>query len=263
MPFFNDIPDDKLPYHFDFDLSFLTWPDPPAWWTAEGGKFAKVSLRVRFPNGQIASVRLKGNFTIYKPTVTFSDSGSYTVALGHLGLYPAIRLGDDSGAGAMAFQGVVESPIEGEAKAVQIFNRSCSHYVLGLGVSTAGGTEGEFWLDADPYDTVVPVQRANATDIHPPSGVVLVTDRPGIPLAGSAAASINDSFKTYIMFRPSGLGNVWVSLGRVDWNWFGNADLTGPNSFDVSSWSLTSSGVTGPHFSSTQEPPVWENIYVH
>jgi len=37
-----------------------------------------------------------------------------------------------------------------------------------------------------------------------------------------AATYVNDSFKTYLMFRPGqGENSVWVPLSRINWGWQG------------------------------------------
>ncbi len=47
-------------------------------------------------------------------------------------------------------------------------------------------------------------------------------DSPGAPLAKKAASYVNESFQTYLMFRPGqGENSVWVPLSRIKWGWRG------------------------------------------
>jgi len=199
---------------------------------------------------------------MYQPQIEFSRYGPYEVHLGHYFGLPAICLGDDNEKGAMGFRAVVTSRVEfqGRVKATQLVNRWWSRLVLGQ-ITQTGGTGGSFWLDADPYpDTLVDViQMPGST--HPPAAASTLSDRPCLTIQNSSLASINDQFKTYYMFRPYGDDNIWVTLGRVEWNWFGNALLTGIDSWSIDSWTLTSSGVTGPDFAKTTEFPYWEEAY--
>ena len=68
----------------------------------------------------------------------------------------------------------------------------------------------------------------------------------------------SDHFKTYCRFRPSGDGNIYVTLGRVDWDWNATVDYTGLNPLSLSSWTITSSAIHGPTFVPTNEFPQWD-----
>ena len=57
-------------------------------------------------------------------------------------------------------------------------------------------------------------------------------DGPGLGLLALSSISINQSFKTYWRFRPArGTGamydSIYITLGLVNWNWFGNAEESG------------------------------------
>ncbi len=45
--------------------------------------------------------------------------------------------------------------------------------------------------------------------------------------------------------------SIYITLGLVNWNWFGNAEESGYT------WNITSSGVTGPTLVFTDELPEW------
>jgi hypothetical protein len=224
---------------------------------------ANLGLYCKFNNGQSVYLVRQGKFNVFTPDIQFTSPSNAAVHLAHissLGVsYPAIQLGDDNENGAMAFTAVIttKNEFEGQAEATQLVNRWWSRIWLGQ-VTASGGTGGNFDLDADPYPLSLVDLIHIPGDSHPPSSPSFVGDRPGIAtvtaLNTSSATSINDQFKTYYRFRPNGNDNIWVTLGKVNWNWFGNATLIpGGNEYDINYWTLTSSGVTGPTFNKSNE----------
>lgn len=49
----------------------------------------------------------------------------------------------------------------------------------------------------------------------------------------------NEAFKTWFMYRPTGVNSIWVPLGEVRWHWQATANRTGPGV-----WASPSSEVT-------------------
>ena len=189
---------------------------------------------------------------MYRPKITFADSPPYGVYIRYKFGIPVLGVGDQQENQAMIFSATVYSRNEflGKIKAVQLINRWWSRWP-----GVTGGTGGSFYLDADPYPD-------SESDIflfyNPPHNSSTVTDAPYISMQECAWMSASDQFKTYFMFQPNGEGNIWITLGRADWNWYGNAELVGQNWMDVDSWSLTSGNVGGPFFYETSEFPIWE-----
>ena len=78
-------------------------------------------------------------------------------------------------------------------------------------------------------------QSANGTyyldDSFPYSNIVSIgselkdSDSPDFPL-GTSIISVTtlDKFKTYLMYKPSGSGSIWVSLSLIEWAWGGKVD---------------------------------------
>jgi hypothetical protein len=56
---------------------------------------------------------------------------------------------------------------------------------------------------------------------------IMQADSPTSPLAGYKKATADDSFETYLMYKPSGADSVWVTLRMLTWNWSGTAALGG------------------------------------
>jgi hypothetical protein len=160
--------------------------------------------------------------------------------------------------GAYDFNLAVESNVRfpGEIKATQIMNWWWSAIINNPPVSTGGGSGGAWVLDADPYPNtddvmVLTVLDSNGNQAY--EGSFTFNDQPGIGLLAAQWLSINESFKTYCRFRPAGANSIYVTLGRANWNWFANVDETG-----ASTWTITSSGFTGPTFTLTDEFPQWD-----
>jgi hypothetical protein len=67
----------------------------------------------------------------------------------------------------------------------------------------------------------------------------------------------NDSFKTYVCFQPDDDGSIPVTIGRVDWGWYGEAYNTN------GLWQLDrASAITGPALDSSDDSfPQWPNVF--
>lgn len=63
---------------------------------------------------------------------------------------------------------------------------------------------------------------------------------------------VNDSAKTWVMFKPNTSNSIWVPLTLVNWSWRGDATkLVNGN------WEKTDEGVTGPTINPTLVFPTW------
>lgn len=71
-------------------------------------------------------------------------------------------------------------------------------------------------------------------------------DSPGLRLTLEYDyATVNDSFQTWLMFKPSGTNSIYVPLRRVNWSWAGAAERPG-----TLNWTLVPGSA-----SNTQNPP--------
>jgi hypothetical protein len=203
-----------------------------------------------------------GQYNVYKPTFTFATNSSpATVNVGDSAECGAnsLMVGTNSGAGAMMFNLTVQSQFPGEVDDCQLVNSWWSAtFNAAPFLNTGGGTDGAFWLDGEMNtDDQTLAQGSQGTSY---SGVCIFDDQPCTSLSPLyLSASRNDSCKTYFSFRPSGAGSIFVTLGRVNWGWFGNAlDVY---NFPSWTWTRTSGGITPPTFTATQEFPVWQYTY--
>ncbi len=79
-------------------------------------------------------------------------------------------------------------------------------------------------------------------------------DSPGSPTSGFTYVGRTDNFKAYFMYRPDGAGSIWVTVGVLEWNWYGS--ISRPTTFN--SWTLETAGYTpNPVGHEASELPEW------
>jgi hypothetical protein len=109
---------------------------------------------------------------------------------------------------------------EGQWRFLQMINPFWTDWPLGSGPAIPN--VHRFWgLDTrDPYDDVL---RFNGLNGWLTDGVAHSdgdTPYEGIDAARDAAISMNDSFKTYLMYLPPGQNSGWVPIGRDHWSYY-------------------------------------------
>jgi hypothetical protein len=242
------------------NTSFMANPTTSCWYVDQPGGVVSMWINLHFANGQHASLSRDGNFALYKPTVSgFKTSPPYYAALVPNSSPNELQLGDNSGAGQMQYGLHVNSiaPFGGDANIVQLVNASRSVADTTHGGGQQQTTGGEFWLDnSDPY-------FSSGIAIFPPSysNYVLFMDQPGYGLNYIFGAypvnlcAINDSFKDYIIFKPSGNNSIYITLGRVVWSWSANTSKS------TSGWSIPTYQVNGPTaLDGSVELPTWPTV---
>ena len=221
---------------------------------------ASVAMSLSFPNGQTAFVGASGLFNVYKPSISFTTNDNSSSPTVDIDDSPdtgptSMMVGHPGGVGSMEFHAHITSTVPGEALATQLINswwEAVLHNSLGVGPF---GTGGGYWLDKNEEmgDSVISTNGiANPTVYDQPATQLLVP-----PYYPYYSLSRNDSFKDYFRFRPSGDGNIYVTLGMATWNWYGNAY---EDSY-LTHWTLTSGSVAGPSVTESQEFPFWEYTY--
>jgi hypothetical protein len=226
---------------------------------------ANLGLYCKFNNGQSVYLVRQGKFNVFTPSISFAPAGSAAVHVRHSSTYTAVLfgIGDRDGTDAMNFIANINSipKFPGQAMATQLINRQAS--IDGIPFGTSGTTE------LDNY-VIYPGSQASLTnDLNHPSsnllGTIHYSDQPGIPITVASWASGNDHFNTYLRFKPDGDGdNIYVTLGRADWDWHGNVDYTGGVPYDpwtLSNWTISGAGVGGPTFNQVNDFPFWNATY--
>jgi hypothetical protein len=227
---------------------------------------AELGVYCQFGNGQTAYLVRQGMFNVFTPSITVAPQnppGPPSVNIDSVDLQPVIRIGlTSTNTGQlydlMAFDGNVVSELQfpGEVIVTQLINRNTS--IDGV---SFGGTGGSYYLDSN----VVYPQSDDAVSANISGSECVGTssfgDGPYIGIQEASWASINDHFQTYFRFRPSGTGNIYVTLELVNWDWNAYVQYTGINPLSLSSWTISSSGIDGPTFTPSNVFPQWSSTY--
>jgi len=216
-------------YRLNTDL--LTNRTISVWYVNDNGGACSIGMSLQFANGQTVPFAAAGNFTVYKPTATNEVDHAGMVSLdGNFYLQDA----------PVDFYGHVQSAYHGYANWTQIVNRDCQEaFYVEL------PSYGQDWLDTHLFYA----NQADTTVVPGLDNRVPLNDAPEVLI--DVHVSNIDKFKTYLMFKPDG-DSIYVPIGRVDWGWHGDAF---PGILE------TNCGITAPQYTSTNEFPVWSNVY--
>ena len=186
----------------------------------------------------------KGKFNVFTPSIQFDpkSGANAVVEVRHdpVNSNPNVTIlgiGDDNQQDAMEFSAMITSnhKFPGQAIVTQLINRQ--EYLYALFGNIPHGTGGSSYLDkSEIYSTDSQASLTNLPSVPNwnPHGQVVFFDAPGIGLSYAsltpylvasltAWASCEDHFNTYFRFKPYGdSDNIYVTLGRVDWDWHGS-----------------------------------------
>ena len=132
----------------------------------------------------------------------------------------------DIGAGQIAFLQLVNvyrtRTLKDLSNTVEVWTSNGQYYL-----DTIGSTP----LYGDDATTI----GGGATQVHSK------TDTPGSPLSTIyQRRSAADEFQLYLMYRPSGVDSIWVTLRRLDWFWSGAAVRDGNDEWIMESGQASS-----------------------
>jgi hypothetical protein len=248
------------------------------WWVS--GKYpheeysAKFGVNLEFANGQQAVPVTKGLFHMMRPLpqcyaefrgVVAADTNYFDNYLesGHVLSVPWLHFGvstspyptfSDSGvvlgySNAPVFTDGFANAIYGDYFFTQII---CQHTKRNVYIETicSGEEINKCGLD----NQILMNDRLGVTRAE------TWHDSPGSPLnVGTSWLSREDSFQTFLMFKPDGDEDIPVPMFKVVWSWSGAARTNGvPDNF-----SLISSSTGGPTVEITTEFPQWTNIVMN
>jgi hypothetical protein len=244
------------------DPNYLTNEAAQVWWTS--GDYASPPAYtaffhevLTFANGQKVNIGASGKIKMFRPKVDFTSEPPFIVALTTNGY---LSLGNND-TNAMKFHSTITSTdFSGNANWVQLIERTVTGDYPGDWLHS--NTFGDYYLDNDPFynteggDIGTPPEH---TPVGPnTNGIVRFFDTPGIQCHwhySPYTTTITDHFKTYLVFKPTGDG-IWVTLGRVDWGWYGQAF-----GYINGTWGLLDSSITSPTNTDTDEFPEYPDTY--
>jgi hypothetical protein len=207
-----------------------------------------VRETLHFANGQSVNIAAAGSFTVYRPQ-KISENMSQDLVTPNLTpnipsppLYATnisgwLTLGDSQG-GYARFWAEYNSAYPGEFREAQIFQS----------YRKAGNDDpvdsGSLWWNDHAHD-----KGGLASTVSSGGGIAyaMQTDQyPGWPVKAPQTV-VNDVFKTYFQFKPTGDG-IWVTMGRVNWSW---ADTATPTNIPAAT-------VSNPQYHDDDGLPLWD-----
>ncbi|CAN5691336.1 hypothetical protein BH20ACI4_BH20ACI4_23100 [soil metagenome] len=215
----------------------------------DGGNPRNVQYSVRVNNKSYSAI---AKFNVKKPTATITTTTG-SVGLGIIQVSPvpndtifALHFGKPfvTNQAGIRFNGSVALPsgVTGETIWVQVVNSSRR-------TRRPNGGREEI-LQGSGLDTEFPYGEPNTAD---------EADSPYEPLempCNYVAVSANDSFSTYLLFKPQVTNgtSIYIPLKKVDWSWSG----TGTRGLSCSSWTLSNpTNTQNPTGMDTTEHPEW------
>lgn len=190
----------------------------PAWFISGGfpwaTKIARVAVSLAFQNGQAVSLTAKGVFDMHRPeTVRLEQEDTPDIQFQYGGILPVpyLALGQADLNGSMRYRyDVKHFGFNAKINLTQLIRRQASN----------SSTLGAFYADGGEFYNESGVDiRAGRT---PGISSLYFMDGPAIPCL-LWSASVSDEFQDYIRYRPEGADSIWVTIGRVDWNWGADA----------------------------------------
>jgi hypothetical protein len=227
---------------------------------------ANLGLYCKFNNGQSIYLVRQGKFNVFTPSIAFTSCEDLAVCVRHHGIGVLFGIGDDHGTGALIMFARINSipKFPGQAIATQLINGQGS--IDGIPIPVPFATGSAIFLD---NVEIYPESQASLTNnpANPSSnllGTVSEIDQPGIPITLAMSASDNEHFNTYFRFKPDGdSDNIYVTLGRADWDWHGNLSYTGGSPFNpytLSNWTISGAVADGPKYNLVNDFPVWIGV---
>jgi hypothetical protein len=259
-------------YGINVDLSTNN-PTPAWYYSGRSNLTASAGLNCTFANGQKVYVYSNGKFNVFTPAIQFypEQGTNAVVEVRHgTGIDSAATLlgiGDDYQGFAMRFSATIGSiqQYPGNAIITQLINRQES--ADGISLGTGGASD----LDNDEIYSQDSVSNNPIWPNWNPTKEVTFFDQPGIGLSTPVGygfiicASCDDHFNTYFRFKPDGdADNIYVTLGRVDWDWHGIANYIGwspLNPYPLTNWQVSGAGICGPTFYQVNDFPIWPAVY--
>lgn len=212
----------------DFQHTTITF-----YWIA-GGSGIHVNYDVKIDD---VIHRATATFNVLRPTAAFTAVGTAEnppIYVGDIPVFPPVNppvVGLTCGSPAspaLTWTGTVTAPAGGAGliATTQLIDtvRSVTH---GDGKVTGISSKGKDVSDDLPNKEVEGGWVNGDTDQNIAASATQTCgtgDQPAEPVAaGDLKVSADDSFKNFLMYKPEGDGNIWVTLSVIEWSWGGTA----------------------------------------
>lgn len=192
---------------YTYNSQYLDVNSPSLWWVRGGqNESATLGLSLSFANGMNVVVTGIGYVNVYVPQLVFN---AITTPGGRVDFDGGQVILDRMG---MAFSGRIVSEYSGTARISQLIRSDMTTDVLPF----YWRTHGEWWSDnGDPYTSGQILAHSNGWPLPP------FQDSPSMGFQNSV--SLDFDYKAYVRFAPDRPDSIYITLGRVDWDWTCNA----------------------------------------
>lgn len=175
------------------------------------------------------TISRKSTFDILRPTATIeatiSSSGSQVHVIREkiidgTSLGEEVALGSIDGGHGVTLEANVATPDGGEGQfaLLQVTN-SFRLFLVENPPMLVALESGPRWVLDTADDPEAPLYSVPQNIDANSSASINASDSPGQGLSESyERVTINESFRTYLMYRPSGELSIWVALERLDWD---------------------------------------------
>jgi hypothetical protein len=218
------------------------------WYLDQPGGTVSFGGRLNFPNGQNVGIAAQGQFIIYRPRIVdFIPPDD-----------PSVNLTDNNGyieLDGLDYEVQVLSQYPGNGDFTQIISRVAGNGSTFIPTITNGCLDSfRFYMNKSFTAGTYHIDVANTPSLWG------FQDSPKFELGSEIFGNItyiSDKFTDYIMFCPSGIGNIYVTLGTVSWSWSSSTTYTNGN------WTEpTQDGIHAPTGNDTSaQLPVWLNVF--
>jgi hypothetical protein len=200
--------------------------------------------------GSDAGNSFKGSvrFRVIRPDVTVQVMKAQPTSIDGPGGDWQIRLGkptqNPNDAGIWLLANPNPAPNGASYNWVSLINASIAHKAPNVAQKTRT-TGGDYWLDT-AYD-------------YPG---VSFTDSPYWRLANDESATVSESFRTWLTYRPPGDDSIYVPLKLTEWSWGGTASILPPQ---LGQGYAQNGKNTDPHPKITEsyDYPEWDNNWAY
>jgi len=221
------------------------------YYIAGGNRQVSVSATV---NGTALTASM--NYGVLAPTGVAMTSATGAVAVGNPG-FPGSGLEFHYGTNAtpgIEWTLTCTAPAggAGEIAGTQLVSGDRTRTLTAGGTVETRSSGGAWQLDNTvPYDTAVAIAAgASATWTS--------SDSPGTPLTATwTRKTVDQDFRIYFMYKPSGADSIWVTLMRLGWDWAGQTARTGAAAANTWGAPTGVSNARNPSGAASTELPTW------
>jgi hypothetical protein len=197
------------------------------YWIDGGTNTVSYSVTLSDNSGPFTA---QATFNVLRPTSSFSSTtGTVQVCTSYCASTPPMLAFGDNTTDGITWNVTVTTPADGAGNVAltQVVQVTNTHILDPQGTQQTLTTGSAYVLDGTPQYPGTPVALPASREAS-----FAIRDAPGTTLATSIKhQSDSESFKTYLMYQPS--GGIWVTLASMTWSWGGAATKGSGNVMDL------------------------------